>query len=93
MREIKVYLRSAALEPVMRALHDAGVAHIVVNHVQSYGSGVDPKHLRLSMEAGTQYTENAKMHTGAPGDGIIFVSPVERAFKIRTRTEGREALR
>jgi len=113
MREIKVYLRSETLESVMRALHDAGVAHIVVNHVQSYGSGVDPQHWRLSMEAGTQYSENAKMefvcadpevealveiiqqraHTGAPGDGIIFVAPVDRAIKIRTRAEGREALR
>ena len=31
--------------------------------------------------------------TGDPGDGIIFVSPVERAVKIRTGVEGREALR
>lgn len=31
--------------------------------------------------------------TGEPGDGIIFVSPVERAVKIRTGIEGRETLR
>ncbi|MGH7458154.1 MAG: P-II family nitrogen regulator [Longimicrobiaceae bacterium] len=31
--------------------------------------------------------------TGEPGDGIIFVSPVDRAVKIRTGVEGREALR
>jgi nitrogen regulatory protein P-II 1 len=31
--------------------------------------------------------------TGEPGDGIIYVSPVERAVKIRTGLEGREALR
>lgn len=30
--------------------------------------------------------------TGAPGDGIIFVSPVEGAIKIRTGVEGRDAL-
>lgn len=30
--------------------------------------------------------------TGEPGDGIIFVSPVERAVKIRTGVEGRAAL-
>lgn len=113
VREIKVYLRRETLDPVMRALRGAGVEHVVVNHVQSYGSGVDPRHWRLSMEAGTQYTENAKMEfvcaedevdelvgviqqharTGAPGDGVIFVSPVERAVKIRTGVEGREALR
>lgn len=31
--------------------------------------------------------------TGEPGDGIVFVSPVERAVKIRTGVEGRDALR
>ena len=113
MREIKVYLRREALEAVMRALRDAGVAHVVVNHVQSFGSGVDPQHWRLSMEAGGQYSEHAKLEfvcaedevdefvriiqqqgrTGTRGDGVIFVSPVERAVKIRTGVEGREALR
>lgn len=113
MREIKVYVRRETLEPVLRALRDAGVAHVVVNHVQSFGSGIDPQHWRISMEAGTQYSEHAKMefvcaegevdefvrvirqhaHTGAPGDGVIFVSPVDRAIKIRTGVEGRPALR
>lgn len=35
----------------------------------------------------------AAARTGRPGDGIIFVSPVERAVKIRTGAEGRAALR
>jgi nitrogen regulatory protein P-II 1 len=30
--------------------------------------------------------------TGLPGDGIVFVAPVERAIKIRTGQEGSEAL-
>ena len=30
--------------------------------------------------------------TGHQGDGIIFVTPIERAVKIRTGKEGREAL-
>jgi nitrogen regulatory protein PII len=34
----------------------------------------------------------ANAHTGQPGDGIVFVSPVERALKIRTEAGGREAL-
>lgn len=34
-----------------------------------------------------------KAHTGARGDGIIFVSPVERAIKIRTGAEGPDALK
>ncbi len=35
----------------------------------------------------------ANARTGHPGDGVIFVSPVERAVKIRTGVEGGEALR
>lgn len=31
--------------------------------------------------------------TGERGDGIVFVAPVDRAVKIRTGAEGREALR
>lgn len=112
MREVKVYLRREALEPVLRALHSAGVAHVVANEVRSFGSGVDPQHSRLSMEAGEQYSDHAKLEfvcpendvdrlideicrkarTGAAGDGIIFVSPVDRAVKIRTGAEGRDAL-
>ncbi len=30
--------------------------------------------------------------TGVQGDGIVFVTPVERAVKIRTLSEGSEAL-
>ncbi|MGH7475699.1 MAG: P-II family nitrogen regulator [Longimicrobiales bacterium] len=31
--------------------------------------------------------------TGEPGDGVVFVSDIERAVKIRTGQEGRSALR
>lgn len=30
-------------------------------------------------------------HTGCRGDGIVFVTPVERAVRIRTRQEGKQA--
>lgn len=98
----------------MRAVHDAGVTHVVVSDVRSFGCGVDPRKWRLSMDAGAQYTDNAKLEfvcaegdverlvwiiqrharTGQPGDGVIFVSPVERAVKIRNgrRRFGRHSL-
>lgn len=31
--------------------------------------------------------------TDQPGDGIVFVAPVDRAVKVRTGEEGRHALR
>lgn len=37
-------------------------------------------------------TLSVSAHTGNPGDGKIFVLPLERAIRIRTREEGSEAL-
>lgn len=31
-------------------------------------------------------------HTGTPGDGVVFVSNIEQALKIRTGETGRKAL-
>ncbi len=113
MRELKAYVRVDKVDHVVRALRDHGVAHITCTHVRSFGSGVDPKHERVSFEAGTTYTEHVKLEfvcaeseveplagiirthafTGARGDGVIFVSPVDAAIKIRTGAVGRAALR
>lgn len=112
MREIKTYMRPEKVESVVRALHDAGVPHMTVLHVRSFGSGVDPDDRQLSLEAGEWYTEKAKLEfvcseaevdvlvpiievkarTGKPGDGVVFVTAVERAVKVRTGVEGRDAL-
>lgn len=35
----------------------------------------------------------ATARTGEPGDGVVFVSPVDRALKILTGAEGHAALR
>ena len=35
---------------------------------------------------------SASAHTGNAGDGMIFVLPLERAIRIRTREEGSETL-
>lgn len=113
MREVKAYLRKEKVDDVVRALRDHGIEHLTISHVRSFGTGVDPRHQRVSFEAGTTYTEKAKLEfvcsepevehlvpvirahaiTGEPGDGVIFVSPVDYALKIRTGAEGREALR
>ncbi len=113
MREVKIYLRRERVDPVVHALTEAGIGHVVLNHVQSFGRALDPKHWRLSLEAGERCEDNAKIEfvctepevdrllaiirakacTGVPGDGIVFVAPVDRAVKIRTGAEGHEALR
>jgi len=45
---------------------------------------------RCADEAARVIVENAR--TGDPGDGIVFITPVERAVKIRTGDEGSRAL-
>ena len=112
MREIKAYIRPERVETVVTELSDAGVEHLTITHVRAFGSGVDPGHRNMSLEAGRWYTETAKLElvcmepdandlvrlieaaarTGQPGDGIVFVLPVERAVKVRTGAEGRKAL-
>lgn len=113
MKEIKAYIRPERVEEVVRALQDADVPHLTVTHVRSLGSGVDPEHMRISLETGGWYTEKVKLEfvcaepdvdgliaamvhaarTGEPGDGVVFVHPVDRAVKIRTGIEGRLAVR
>lgn len=61
MREIKAYVRPERVEAVVVALHDAGVSHVSITHVRSFGSGVDPDERRMSLEAGEWYSEKAKL--------------------------------
>jgi nitrogen regulatory protein P-II 1 len=113
MKELKVYCRRERVDDLVHALRRAGVPRMTVTHVRSLGTGVDPKHAGISWEAGTLYTEKAKLEfvcsepevdrligvilaqarTGEPGDGIVFASPVDRAVKILSGAEGRDALR
>ena len=61
MREIKAHVKPERVEAVVVALHDAGVSHLTVTHVRSFGSGVDPDERRMSLEVGEWYTEKAKI--------------------------------
>ncbi len=86
---------------------------MAMTYVRSVGSLVDPADVRVSLEAGTAYTEHVKIEfvcaepdvarlltlvrerarTGEPGDGIVFVAPVEGTVKIHTGAGGLHALR
>lgn len=112
MREIKAYVRPERVEAVVTALEGAGVPHVTVTHVRSFGGPLDAGDRRISLEAGDWYMDMAKLEcvcvesdvsalvrvvevaarTGEPGDGIVYVTPVEGAVKVRTGAEGREAL-
>ena len=74
MREIKAYLRKDKVDKVILALRENGVMHLTINHVRSLGGGVDPRHERVSFEAGTTYTEVAKLEfvcTAAEAEQLV----------------------
>lgn len=54
MRTIKTYLRPEKVEGVVRALHDAGVPHMTVLHVRSFGSGVNPESVAVKIRTGAE---------------------------------------
>lgn len=61
---------------MVRALRDNGVAQMTINQVRSLGSGVDSRRQRVSFEAGTTYTETAKL------EFVCSEPEVERLVRI-----------
>jgi nitrogen regulatory protein PII len=78
LREIKTIIRTDAVARLLEALREAGVARVWVSHVHSIGSGVDPKDLRVSFEAGGTYTEKAKLEFVAPASEVEALTGVIR---------------
>jgi nitrogen regulatory protein P-II 1 len=93
-------IRSPALERVEQALHGMGVRGITVSRVQGYGEhpnffAVNHKVEQVKVEVLVE-RERADaivqgildtIHTGMPGDGLVAILPVEKAFSGRTRAE------
>lgn len=74
MKEIKAIVRTDRVQAVVKALEEAGAARILICHVHSLGTGVDPEDYRVSFEEGTTYTEKSKVEViceDADVDGIV----------------------
>ena len=105
MFEVKAYLRTVKVEPVVRALEAIGVRNLTVIDVMAVGPGLmDPRSYKYSIACVEKYSRIAKIevvcasrdveeiaevirkeaYTGHPGDGLITITPVAKAFKIRT---------
>lgn len=112
MKEIKAYVRTRAVDDVVRVLRKAGVPGITVVRAHGVGYGYEPFLFTLAPSEIKKVPEVAKVEvvcedhcaeaavgvivgaarTGDPGDGIVFVTEVQRAVKIRTGEEGPAAL-
>ncbi len=95
MKEIKAIIQPFRLEQVLAALHEIeGLPGVTIS--ESRAASVTRGHYeqvvktKLEIMAPDELVETilkvmqASAHTGNPGDGGIFVIPVEKAIRIRT---------
>lgn len=107
MKEIKAFIRDYMVDHVIDALeqlHDP--PGITLTTVRGVGHTARPDSsdrlihgAKLEMVVPDDRVEEmveivvAKSHTGRSGDGIVFVSDVERAVRVRTGREDDDAVR
>ena len=97
-KKIVAIIRKGHLEKVECALQEYGVKGITVTQVKGFGEYANYfsrdwmcEHARIEMfvgeEAIGQIVEKVMgtAHTGASGDGVIAVLPVEAVYHIRTK--------
>ncbi len=100
LRKIVAIIRSNLLEDVEDRLKKIGVKGLTVTRVKGYGEDKCiwaqdwlGAHARIEI-----YIEKSKAekianvimevaHTGGAGDGIVCIIPVEKIFRVRTKSE------
>jgi len=99
-RKITAIIRNDLLEKVEHKLQELGIKGISVTKVKGYGEYANfyskdwmVSNARIEIfidEARADAIANAIMeaaHVGIEGDGIVAVLPVEKLYRIRTRSE------
>jgi nitrogen regulatory protein P-II 1 len=102
LRKIIAIIRSRLLEDVEEKLKKIGVRGLTVTRVKGYGENKSiwardwlGEHAKIEIFAGKNKADAIAAiimevaHTGGPGDGIICILPVEKIFRIRTKSEVR----
>jgi nitrogen regulatory protein P-II 1 len=100
LKKIIAIIRSGLLRDVEERLKKIGVRGLTVTRVKGYGEDKAiwaqdwlGEHARIEIFADKIKADAIAAaimevaHTGAPGDGIICVLPVEKIFRIRTKFE------
>ncbi len=98
-RKVTAIIRCNVLEKVETVLQAMGVRGISVTKVKGYGEYTDfhsgnwvTSHSRIEIftdESQAEPIAQAIMntaHAGTEGDGIIAILPVERLYRVRTRS-------
>ncbi len=99
-RKVTAIIRCEVLEKVESVLQAMGVEGISVTKIKGFGEYADfysndwmVKHSRIEIftnEAQADPIAQAIMksaHVGTTGDGIVAILPVEKLYRIRTRSE------
>jgi nitrogen regulatory protein P-II 1 len=99
-RKVTAIIRDRLLEGVEDRLKKMGVKGLSVTHVKGFGENknISAESWHVTHALIEIYTERSKAegiaaaiiefaHTGGPGDGIVCILPVEKIFRIRTRSE------
>ncbi|AIU69855.1 nitrogen regulatory protein P-II 1 [Thermococcus eurythermalis] len=104
MKKVEAIIKGNDFERVKNALKQVGIVPLTAYPVQGRGvqGGVPPYDLlpkiKIELVVKDEDLENVidviimSARSGTPGDGKIFVLPVEDAIRIRTGERGNEAL-
>lgn len=100
LKKIVTIIRTDALEDVERRLIDVGVPGITVTRVKGFGEYANfftrdwmSAYVRLEILTDIAHVSRIAgaimeaAHTGTAGDGIVFVEPVDRLYRIRDHQE------
>ena len=100
LRKVVAIIRSRLLEDVEERLKKIGVKGLTVTRVKGYGEDKSicaqdwlSTHARIEIfikKAKAEEIVNVIMevaHTGGAGDGIVCIIPVEKIFRVRTKSE------
>ncbi len=99
-RKVTAIIRCGKLEKVESRLQQIGVQGISVTRVKGYGEYTDfyardwmTSYARIEIFTAAEKVDDIvaaimdAAHVGLSGDGIVAVLPVERLYRIRTRSE------
>ena len=100
--KVTAILQGRTLQEVERRLDEVGVHGISITRVQGYGEYKNlfsrdrsVTHARIEVFSAASKAEEIAQaimdvaSTGSAGDGIVAILPVERIYRIRTKTEAR----
>ncbi len=96
-------IRTHMLEAVKKKLQEIGVRGITVTKAKGFGQQslshdilgreLTEDQLKLEIYVASDQAERIASsivdaaHTGSPGDGIVVILPVQRAFSVQTRSQ------